>query len=135
MIKHRKIKKDKSFTNINITPLTDIALTLLTVFMIATPMIIQSHISVNLPKVEHKNESLVSTFLTITIDKKGRIFIDNRQFDLKNLEFYIKDYIDKKKEVNVVINGDKSVNYDSVVKVLDLVKNLGITKISLGIEV
>jgi biopolymer transport protein ExbD len=133
MIKHRKIKKDKSFTNINITPLTDIALTLLTVFMIATPMIIQSHISVNLPKVEHKNESLVSTFLTITIDKKGRIFIDNRQFDLKNLEFYIKDYIDKKKEVNVVINGDKSVNYDSVVKVLDLVKNLGITKISLGI--
>lgn len=135
MIKHRKIKKDKSFTSINITPLTDIALTLLTVFMIATPMIIQSHISVNLPKVEHKNESLVSTFLTITIDKKGRIFIDNRQFDLKNLEFYIKDYIDKKKEVNVVINGDKSVNYDSVVKVLDLVKNLGITKISLGIEV
>lgn len=135
MIKHRKIKRDKSFTSINITPLTDIALTLLTVFMIATPMIIQSHISVNLPKVEHKNESLVSTFLTITIDKKGRIFIDNRQFDLKNLEFYIKDYVDKKKEVNVVINGDKSVNYDSVVKVLDLVKNLGITKISLGIEV
>ncbi|MDR0676961.1 MAG: biopolymer transporter ExbD [Elusimicrobiota bacterium] len=136
MNKYKKNFKNKVFTGINITPLTDIALTLLIIFMVAAPMIIQSHIEVSLPKVEQGTDnSIVTGFLTIIIDKFGEIYIDNKNFSLKNLQLYLQDYKDQHQEVSIIINGDKIVSYDSVIRVLDIVKNLGITRISLGIEV
>ena len=125
----------KVFATINITPLTDIALTLLVVFMIATPMLMQSNINVNLPKVEKKNDSQVTKkSLVITIDKKGNIFIENKPYLVKDLKLFLKNYVMKNKDGVVIINGDKSVKYDIIAKVLDIVKNQGINKVSLGIE-
>lgn len=125
----------KAFTSINITPLTDIALTLLVVFMIATPMLIQSNINVNLPKVENKNDNLAQHSLVVVIDKNGNIFIDNKPFTLKSLELFLKNYEMRNPDGFVIINGDKLVKYEMVAKVLDIVKNQGINKVSLGIEV
>ena len=125
----------KSFTAINITPLTDIALVLLVVFMIATPMLIQSNINISLPKVQNKNDSQSKNSLVITIDKNSNIFIDNRKISLKDLKLFLKSYALKNSDEVVVVNGDKLVKYDMVVKVLDIVKNQGLKKVSLGIEV
>jgi biopolymer transport protein ExbD len=125
----------KAFTTINITPLTDIALTLLVVFMIATPMLMQSNINVNLPKVESKHNNSTKNSLVITINRYGSIYLDNKKFSIKDLKIFLKDYGVKNKDGFVIINGDKSVKYDMVVKVLDIVKNEGINKVSLGIEV
>jgi len=125
----------KTFTSINITPLTDIALVLLVVFMVATPMLIQSNININLPKVENKNDSQANKSLVILIDKNGTIFINNNAIRLKELGIFVKHYSINNKDGFVVINGDKQVKYDMVVKVLDVVKSQGIKKVSLGIEV
>ncbi len=128
-------KNNKMFTTINVTPLTDIALTLLVVFMVATPMMMQSNINVNLPQVEKSADVSSDEVLTIIIDEKGHIFIDEVPISIKVLKNRIQDYASKNKNKSVIINADKTVKYDSVVKVLDIVKSEGITKISLGVEV
>ena len=127
-------KSTSSFTSINITPLTDITLVLLVVFMIATPIMMQSNVKVNLPQIQSKEKTSESKALVVTIDKKGRLFVNDKKFSIRDFETFMTDYAAKSKDKLVIIDGDKHVRYDIIVNVLDIVRKKGITKVSLGVE-
>ena len=132
---YKKLKRTHLFTSINITPLTDIALTLLVVFMVATPMLIQSKIKVSLPQVSTKNVTVPQENLVIFIDKNGQIFIDEQEIKFSALKSFVQNFTKKAGDKSVTLNGDRNVKYDTVVQVLNLLRENKLENIALGIEV
>ena len=114
--KYKKSTRQKAFTSINITPLTDIALVLLIIFMIATPMLIQSKLDIKLPEVETKNREIPDQNLVIYIDSQGRIFIDYKMVSLIDLKVYIRGFANESLDKPVTINGDKDVKYNDIIQ-------------------
>ena len=117
---------------INITPFTDAILVLLIIFMIATPFIYQSSTKVELPQASASEET--SKDLIVTINAQGEIFVDDAKTDLNSLKYKLMAKVRGKPNLSVIINGDKNVKYDSVIKVVDLLNQSGIKHTALGIE-
>jgi len=117
---------------INITPFTDVILVLLIIFMIATPFIYQSSTKVQLPQASTSEET--SKDLIVTINSQGEVFLDEAKVDLDSLKYKLLARIRGKPNLSVIINGDKNVKYDSVIKVIDILNQSGIKNTALGIE-
>lgn len=117
---------------INITPFTDVILVLLIIFMIATPFIYQSSTKVQLPQASASEET--SKDLVVTINAQGEIFVDEAKTDLDSLKYKLMARVRGKPNLSVIINGDKNVKYDSVIKVVDILNQSGIKHTALGIE-
>lgn len=117
---------------INITPFTDVILVLLIIFMIATPFIYQSSTKVELPQASASEET--SKDLIVTINAQGEIFVDEAKTDLDTLKYKLMAKVRGKPNLSVIINGDKNVKYDSVIKVVDILNQSGIKHTALGIE-
>jgi len=115
---------------INITPMLDTAMTLLLIFVIISP-IIGRGIAVELPTA--KGEKLpVTTTVVLTVDREGAIFLGNKPVnpvflgtDLQNLKMSNPD-------LRVIIQADRSVCYERVVYVLDIVRQSGISAVGLA---
>jgi biopolymer transport protein TolR len=121
-------------TGINITPLTDVVLVLLVIFMIATPLLIRSEIKVNLPQTTAADAAAERT-LVITIDSTGGVYVDGVRVALADLASNIAATHAKRPNAPVIIMGDKDVRYDLVVRVLEIARATGVTKLSLAVEV
>jgi len=128
----RKRKKPKLMAEINITPFTDVILVLLIIFMIATPFIYQSSTRVELPQASASEET--SKDLIVTINAQGEVFVDEAKTDLASLKYKLMAKVRGKPNLSVIINGDKNVKYDSVIKVVDILNQSGIKHTALGIE-
>ena len=128
----RKRKKPKLMAEINITPFTDVILVLLIIFMIATPFIYQSSTKVQLPQASTSEET--SRDVVVTINAQGEIFVDEAKTDLDSLKYKLMAKVRGKPNLSVIINGDKNVKYDSVIKVVDILNQSGIKHTALGIE-
>ena len=118
---------------INITPLTDVVLVLLLIFMISTPMIIQSGIKVQLPQAVSSDPEQNKT-MTVTILENGQVFFEEQMLNLEQFKTKFKARVGDQKDVVVIVNGDSRTKYDNVVRVLDIAKQAGATKFSLGTE-
>lgn len=117
---------------INVTPLVDVMLVLLIIFMITAPMI-QSGINVNLPSAETKaNPSSGGLILTITKDRY--IYIENDIVNVMLLESRVKNYFLNKTKKIVFIKADKDVSYGFVISVMDALKKAGIETVGMIVE-
>ena len=126
-------KKLSQMSEINVTPLLDLAFALLIIFMIAAPVMEQS-IQVDLPKQESPPtpQDTEIEFRTISIDETGAYFWDKEQVDLNTLKSLIRDIAKEPEPPAVNIRGDKGLRYEKVIEVLDYMKEQQLTKISLG---
>ncbi len=127
MKKKRKIKSE-----INITPLTDVSLMLLSIFLITTPLMVQSGLNVELPKVKNVEKNFNTKSIEIVIDNSGKIYVDKKIANLTELEKEIKSKA--KENTSVLIKADKESKYDLIMKVIDISKRAGVTKFALGVE-
>lgn len=132
----RRLRSQRLVAEINITPLTDVILVLLIIFMVATPLVFQSSIKISLPKSKTIEEPPLE--LTISIDASGKAFLENKQYslnlDLELLKFELTSRLKGKKNATLLIRGDKEVQYDFVIKVMDLATGLGVKNIVLLTE-
>lgn len=123
-------------TEINITPFTDVVLVLLIIFIIATPLIYQGNLKVNLPDSQSAKADEKPQKLTIQIDAQGTAYIENEAFnlngDLSGLKKRIQSLAAGKKDTSVLINADRNSKYDYVIRVIDTSKAMGVNKIILG---
>ncbi|MDQ1351126.1 MAG: biopolymer transport protein TolR [Acidobacteriota bacterium] len=121
-----------NLAEINVTPLVDVMLVLLIIFMITAPMI-QSGINVNLPSAETKtNPSSGGLILTITKDRY--IYMENTIVNIMLLESRIKSYFIGKPKKIVFIKADKDVSYGYVISVMDALKKAGIETVGMIVE-
>jgi biopolymer transport protein TolR len=127
-------RNNKRFmSDINVTPLVDVMLVLLIIFMVAAPMMTQG-VDVNLPKTTAKNIKSQDEPLILTVNKKGEIFIENHAIPLDSLEVKIQKIFQNRREKEVLLRADKDVSYGVVIDVIARVKKAGIDKLGMVTE-
>jgi biopolymer transport protein TolR len=117
---------------INITPLTDIFLVLLIIFMITSSAMIESGGKVNLPKaVATQSESRGTT---VTLTPKREIFVNQKQISEDKLEAALKDALAASTDKIVILRGDKDVLLGDTVKIMSIIKRAGASEIAIAAE-
>ncbi len=122
---------DQIISTINITPLTDVMLVLLVIFMVTTPLIMMESFKIKLPKaVSSGVES--GEGVTITVTSGGDISVDGEPTNQGSLYDYIKEKVAGAPERPIVIKADKDALHGSVVEVLDTAKRAGASRLSIA---
>jgi biopolymer transport protein TolR len=117
---------------INITPLTDIFLVLLIIFMITSSAMIESGGKVNLPKaVATQSESRGTT---VTLTPKREIFVNQKLVSEAALEKTLQEALSKSAGKTVILRGDKEVLLGDTVKVMSIIKRAGASEIAIAAE-
>jgi biopolymer transport protein TolR len=115
---------------INVTPLVDVMLVLLIVFMVTAPMI-TSGVDVNLPQANAKPVNSDSTPITITVNKDNQIFLQNSQVQIGNLVSALQAIAQNNTDRQVFVRGDQSVTYGDMLNVMATITQGGFTKVAL----
>jgi len=123
---------DDVISAINITPLVDVVLVLLIIFMITAPVIYQSALNVNLPKAE-SGEDATKTPLTFVIDKEGKLALDKTVLEWTELDAKLKS-MGKISELTAVVSADQATPHGLVISLLDSLRKAGCTKIAISVE-
>ena len=124
---------DEMITSINVTPLVDITLVLLIIFMVTATYIVRQAIQVDLPRAANAGESTGVT-LAIILTKDGDIYVDGKKMDEAGLAQAARDGLAKDKDTRAIISADKNALHGAVVRVLDLIKGEGVSKFAINIE-
>lgn len=123
--------KDESLNAINITPLTDCMMVLLIIFMITGSALSQSGFNINLPESGY-SEDLSSSQISISIDKDGNYFLNDKKADEASIKSFFQNGV--KKSDSIMIYGDRNVEYQKIMKIMDLARSAGITGIGLAVR-
>jgi len=121
---------ESGFESINIIPLVDVMLVLLTIVLTTSTFIAVGAIPVELPKAETSTTAPLQT-TAVEIDKQGLLYLDSKAVSLEKLR---RDLAQTDKKTPIMIRADKSIALEVFVEVMDLVKGLGFTKLSLQTE-
>ena len=118
---------------INVTPLVDITLVLLIIFMVTAKIIVSQSVPLDLPKAATGTD--VQTVFSIVLAADGSTQIDSRGVTSDEAVLPMaKDAHDKNNELRAVIKADTSVTHGRVIHVLDLLKQAGVSKIAFGVS-
>ena len=124
---------DEEITGINVTPLVDIVLVLLIIFMVTANFIVRETIEVDLPRAASGGET-VQGLVNIVMDKDTKLYFDGNEVDEAALRRSIYDALQKDKDTRAIISADQAVNYGQVMHLIDVVKGQGISKFALNIQ-
>ncbi len=135
MLKNNNVRrKNPLISEINVTPLVDVMLVLLIIFMITSPMLVAG-ISVDLPETQAAPLSGQDEPLTVTIDKQGVIYILETAVEGSSLVDKLRAITQEKMETRIFVRGDKSVSYGQIADVLTTINAAGFTKVALITEI
>ena len=123
----------KFMSDINVTPLVDVMLVLLIIFMVTAPMMMQG-VEVNLPQTTAKIIKTREDPLFLSINKKREIFLEDRRIKMKNLGQKMKTIFKYRRNKEVLLRADREVPYGFVIKVIAEVKRAGIDKLGMVTE-
>lgn len=131
---HDNEESTSTLNDINVTPLVDIMLVLLVIFIVTAPLLTNT-IPVNLPKTDTvDNVAAPVTPLVINVDQQGKITLDDRAVPLEQLQQQLSDAAAGRKEPQVQLQADEGVNYGTVAKVMAIIERAGITRLSVMTE-
>jgi biopolymer transport protein ExbD len=120
--------------DINVTPLVDVCLVLLIIFMVVTPMLHEG-VDVNLPEtLDPAKMPKQSTQLTVAIKQDGTVFVQQNWVTPENLPGTLKEIHDQNPDKTVVVKGDRRLKYKDVRKVMRLINEAGFTRVGLAID-
>jgi len=117
-------------SDINVTPLVDVMLVLLIIFMITSPMLV-SGINVDLPETTASPVTGQDEPLTVTIKNKGEIYLLETRIERKELANKLTNVTKEKKDARIFVRGDKNVPYGEVVNVVAEIHAAGFSKVAL----
>jgi biopolymer transport protein TolR len=123
----------RPMSDINVTPLVDVMLVLLVVFMITAPLL-TAGVPVDLPKTQATQLLGQDEPLVISVDKAGRIFIQETEVALDQLAPRLQAITANKADTRIFVRGDKAIDYGSVMAVMGTVNQAGFTRVALLTE-
>src|SRR5262245_14110497 len=122
-----------SISDINVTPLVDVMLVLLVIFMVTAP-ILQQGVAIDLPKVAAAPLAGEEEQLVVNVDKAGRVFLNDTPMDLAALTQKLAAIHGARPDRQVFVRADQAVTYGFVMKTMAAVRASGLTKIGLVTE-
>jgi biopolymer transport protein ExbD len=124
---------DDIISGINVTPLVDVVLVLLIIFMITAPVLYQSSIKVQLPQAK-SGEKNPKGPLSFTLSKEGSLLWDNKPMTWDSLTNQLKAYGDRISEETAIISADQATPHGVVIKLMDSLRQAGLTHFALNVE-
>jgi biopolymer transport protein TolR len=122
-------RTQSSMSDINVTPLVDVVLVLLIIFMVTAP-VLQSGIEVNVPRTRTVKE-ITEERMVISINKQQRVFLGNDPVNINEIKTKLLQKIRDPQHQSVFIRADEDVPFGAFATVMDAVKGAGITNVSI----
>lgn len=122
-----------TMSQINVTPLVDVMLVLLIIFMVTAPMM-QQGVQVNLPKAQAKALSVQEETVVVSIDKSSRIFINSAEISPGELKSRLSSMFENRTKKEVFLKADRTVPYGEVVRAMAEIKGAGIERLGMVTE-
>jgi biopolymer transport protein TolR len=123
----------KLLADINVTPLVDVVLVLLIIFMVTAPML-QMGIDVNLPRVKSKSIDVTEEKLVLTINSGKEIYINKNKTTISDLGAKLESIFANRIDREVFMRADKNVPYGFVVEVMSAVRKAGVDRLGMITE-
>jgi biopolymer transport protein TolR len=123
-------KSRTTMAEINVTPLVDVMLVLLIIFMITAPML-QHELDVNLPVAAGVPQVTTEDQVVLTVNKQGSIYLDKTAYTLDTLRPKLQTLYQTRRNKDIFLRADADVPYGKVVQVMDEVKKAGILKLGM----
>jgi biopolymer transport protein ExbD len=118
---------------INIIPLVDVVLVLLIIFMATTAFVKESGLNMKLPAAKTTEVTPEDTKdINIALTRDNKIYLDGKLATEDNVQAAMVERAKKNSEARVIIKGDENIEYKRVVRVMDMAKQAGLPKVSLG---
>jgi len=125
----RRYRKQR-FTEINVTPMVDVMLVLLIIFMVTAPML-TAGVQVDLPQTKAAPLPGQDEPLTVSVQADGKIFVQKSSVTLDQLGEKLKAITGEKPETRIFVRGDRNVDYGRIMRVVGEINAAGLTKIAL----
>lgn len=120
---------DDEISTINVTPLVDVVLVLLVIFMITAPSLYQNAIKIQLPQAKSAEEQAKTT-LQVTMDQAGDITVQGKKISLDDLRaLVLREHLSA-----AIVLADKKVEHGRVISLIDVLRGAGVQKFSFGVE-
>jgi len=129
----RRNSENKSMADINVTPLVDVMLVLLIIFMVTAPMLSMG-IDVNLPRVKSKTVDLAEEKLILSINENKEIFLNKTRMSLRDLNAKLAAIFEERVDREIFLRADKNVSYGFVVEVMSEIRKAGVDKLGMITE-
>jgi biopolymer transport protein ExbD len=122
----------RTFAEMNLIPLIDVSLILVIIFMVLTPILVQSQLTVKLPKAGTGTPAPEET-VNVQLGRTGAVLIDGQPIKWDKLERELTLRLPKAAKKTVLVQADRSVPVEKVVAVMDTAKRLGVGKLGIGV--
>ena len=122
-----------SLTELNITPLLDLAFVLLVIFIITTTPIVND-LDLTLPKAANRPKDPPRKVNFVTLDHLGRIYLNKLEVDLPTLQTELTELRKNDADLTVTVRGDAKSKYRQVVAVMDALQQCNVTKVNLATD-
>lgn len=123
--------ENDGFSGINIVPLVDIMLVLLTIVLITSNFMVRGILPVNLPKSESATADTVKEVILFEVTKEGDVFFKEQQIAIADIPMKLSGY---DTELQVIVSADKDLTIQPFISVMDALKTSGFSKISIQTE-
>ena len=125
-------RKQRLIAEINITPFTDVILVLLIIFMITTPLILQSSLKVNLPQASSATPVKEMGPVNIIITNEGAVYLDGVIVTRRELKAMLNSRHSHDPNLAVIVSSDKLVRFKDIVDILDILNATGIRNLNIA---
>jgi biopolymer transport protein TolR len=118
---------------INVTPMVDVMLVLLVIFMVTAPLL-TAGIPVNLPQTKADTLSEPTEPLVVTVNAEGKVFLQETEVPVDSLVARLQAITANKPDTKIYVRGDKAINYGRVMEVMGLIKGAGFSQVALIVD-
>jgi biopolymer transport protein ExbD len=124
---------DALITDINVTPLVDVVLVLLIIFMVTATYIVRRAIQVDVPRASAAGES-VATAVVVAMTRDGALYLDGQRRSESEIELRLRQVVARDRDARALVSADQALQLGSVVRVIDLVKRAGVGQFALDVR-
>jgi biopolymer transport protein TolR len=135
VIGRRKHHRQKVMSEINVTPMVDVMLVLLIIFMVSAPLLTVG-VPIDLPQTQAKSLEQDKEPLTLSVNEKGKVYLQNSEIDIEQLIPKLQAVAQARggTEARIYVRGDKSVDYGTMMKVMGRLSSAGFHRVALVTE-
>jgi biopolymer transport protein TolR len=127
---NRSSKDKEPMSEINVTPFVDVMLVLLVIFMVTAPLLTVG-VQVDLPESSADSLSEDQEPLTLSINSKGEVFIQEYQVEFEKIVPKILAISNNRTDTRIYVRGDRSINYGRVLEIMGMLSGAGFSKLAL----